>query len=743
MSSEAIAGGSDGNVVRLGLIGGSGLLKSAMLASLANDESTVSTEFGEVKVRSGMLSPQIKVVVVQRHACDPACDYSPPHLVNYKAIMQCLKKLDVQAVVGVCSVGSMKVHISTGTIVIPDDFFCPWNVMSTFPDHRAHNIPGMNPALRGEMLTALFNGGLRPLDGGVYFNSSGPRFETKSEIRFMSQFGDIVGMTAAHEAELAKELDIPYAILAAVDNMANGIGEKITMDAFYKDQAKNKAKVEDAVHVVLSHFIAYPDILLRLQEAEQETAAEQLKTTAAYDTIIHAGHIVTVDEENRVLEKHALVIKDKKIIDLLPSTDADTKYGAFSSGSSEIIRLNDAVLMPGLVNAHTHASMVYMRGFGDDMALDTWLTTKIWPAEVRCVSSEFVRQGAQHACAEFIKGGTTCFSDMYFFPEAVAEVIDETGMRGVVGAVLIEFPSNYAGNAEEYLTKAEALLESITSKSSRVTASVAPHSPYAVSNEHLKAAHALAHKYNAVFHTHLHETEREVEDSKAGKRDSQFCHQCETACRPLEAFVDAGIVDKSMVAAHMCYLTDEEIETLAKTQANVVHCPTSNLKLASGFCPVAKLTKAGVNVALGTDGASSNNSLDMFAEMKLAAVLAKGVSKDPEALPAVAALRMATINGAKALGIGSKTGSLEVGKEADVVAVSMADLSSMPTYNVVSQLVYATGRHQVTDVWCAGSRLLRAGELVTIDAGQMRRTADKWKAVLEEIDNAHDGSYKE
>mmetsp|Transcript_9778 Transcript_9778/g.19201 ORF Transcript_9778/g.19201 Transcript_9778/m.19201 type:complete len:749 (-) Transcript_9778:359-2605(-) len=736
--------------VVLGVIGGSGLLKSAMFAPETMTEFVVDTEagFGKVKMYRKELSENLEVVFVQRHAGDIAKPYSPPHLVNFRAIMSAMKQVNVKAIVAVCSVGSMRHHIGMGALVMPDDFFCPQHIMSTFDDARGHNVPGFSEPLRSEILTALFRGGEKVMDGGVYVNSNGPRFETKAEIRFMSQCGEVIGMTGAHEATLARELEIPYAMLAIVDNMANGIGPQLTLEEFFAVQHENQPKIENAVHLVLSHFKVYPDVLLRLGEQELETkSAKSVPPTPSTprepcDEVVHAMSVVTVDSENRVLDNHAVAIKDGKIIDILPSHDADIKYGSFSSDATKVIRCPDCVLMPGLINAHTHTPMVFMRGFSDDLQLDKWLTEKIWPTEVRTVSKEMIREGSRLAIAEFIRGGVTCFSDMYFFPESTAEVIDETGIRGFPGAIVIGFPSNYASGAEDYLDKGRQMIEDYEGRSDRLKFTVAPHSTYSVSEEDLIKSHKLAREKNLPYHIHLHETTKEVEDSERGDRTSSFCHQCDKACRPLKNLFDIGVVDDKFVAAHMVYLNDEEIKQYAAAGAHVVHCPTSNLKLASGFCPVQKLIDAGVNVAIGTDGASSNNSLDMFAEMKLAAILAKGVALEPCAVPATQALRMATINGAKALGIADKVGSLEVGKQADMIAVNLSDLSCLPTYHVVSHLVYACSRHQVSDVWVDGKCLMRNRQLITIDAGKLRRVAEKWQGIISEVDRNHDGTYE-
>jgi len=699
----------------------------------------VQTHFGTIMVRKGVLQGVLEVVFVQRHKSGPSEEYDPPHLVNYKGIMECFMMLRVQAVVAICSVGSLKPHINMGSIVIPDDYFCPSRIISSFTDHQGHTVPEINEEMRKQLLTALFENGFRPLDGGVYVNAHGPRFETKSEIRFMAAYGDIIGMTGAHEATVAKELGLPYGMVTIVDNMANGLGQgKLTLEEFFSEQEKNKPRAEMSVQYILEHFAQYPEILRDISKADGN---EQATNVDECDTVIHAGHIVTVNDKNEVLEGQAIVLHGGKIINILDSSQADKKYGHSSTKTMQVVRLPHSVLMPGLINAHTHSPMVYMRGFADDMDLVPWLTQKVWPVEVRCVSAGFVRNSTQLACAEFIKGGTTCFNDMYFFPENTADVVDEVGIRANIGCILLEFPSNYAQNADQYFEKAEKNIEALAKRSSRVKLTISPHSTYAVSEEHLVAGHTLAKKHGMRFHTHVHETEAEVNDSVNGNRESQFCHNCSKNCRPLKNLVDIGIVDENLVAAHMANITDGEITTFAEKGAHVVHCPTSNLKLASGFCPVAKLLDAGVNVAIGTDGASSNNSLDMFQEIKLAAILAKGLAKDSKSVPAQTAIRMGTINGAKALGIDDKVGSLEVGKQADLIAVDMSGINSAPLFDVVSNLVYATNRTQVSDVWVDGKRLLKSNKLTTLDEGAIRRDATAWREKIIQIDSNHDGSY--
>lgn len=428
------------------------------------------------------------------------------------------------------------------------------------------------------------------------------------------------------------------------------------------------------------------------------------------DTLIHARWIIPVEPTNVALEDHAVAIHNGRIVDLLPSSDAQTKY---EPGSEQ--HLNHHVLIPGLINAHTHASMSLLRGLADDLPLMTWLTEHIWPAEGRWISEEFIADGTRLAIAEMIKGGTTCFNDMYFFPEITGKVSSNAGIRSVVGLILIDFPSAWANNPDEYLQKGLDVHDQFRGHP-LVTTAFAPHAPYTVSNAPLERVRTLADELEIPIHMHVHETAHEVSESETqhGKR-------------PLQRLDELGLLSPALTAVHMTQLNHEEITRFAECGASVVHCPESNLKLASGFCPVSRLVKAGTNVAIGTDGAASNNDLDMFSEMRTTALLGKGFSADASAIPAHMALQMATLNGAKALGISDEVGSLETGKAADITAVDLGALEAQPVYHPISQLVYATGRHQVTDVWIAGKQVLRGGELTTLDSGQIIEKAQEWQ----------------
>jgi 5-methylthioadenosine/S-adenosylhomocysteine deaminase len=437
--------------------------------------------------------------------------------------------------------------------------------------------------------------------------------------------------------------------------------------------------------------------------------ALQMLKMQQVDTLIHARWIIPVEPEG-VLEHHCLAIHAGRIVDLLPDSQAGQRYQA-----AQTLHLNDHALIPGLVNAHTHAAMSLLRGLADDLPLMEWLNKHIWPAESAWVSAEFVQDGTKLAIAEMLRSGTTCFNDMYFFPDVTAKVASQCGMRASIGLIFIDFPSAWAGNPDEYLDKGLAVHDNYRDHP-LIKSTFAPHAPYTVSDAPLSKIVTLAEELDIPIHMHVHETTEEVAHSLAH-------HQV----RPLQRLRDLGLLSPRLLAVHMTQLNDKEIAAFATAGGHVLHCPESNLKLASGFCPVDKLIKAGVNVALGTDGAASNNDLDMFGEMQSAALLAKAVSGDATSVPAAAALRMATLNGARALDLDTETGSLLPGKSADITAVYLGGIETQPVYDPVSHLVYAAGRENVTDVWVAGRHLLKHRVLTTLDEAEILRKGQQWR----------------
>jgi 5-methylthioadenosine/S-adenosylhomocysteine deaminase len=427
------------------------------------------------------------------------------------------------------------------------------------------------------------------------------------------------------------------------------------------------------------------------------------------DSIIVPRWVVPVVPRGQVLEHHAVVVDKGDIVDILPADTVTQRYTATTA-----YHRPDHILMPGLINAHTHAAMALFRGLADDLPLMEWLTGHIWPAETRWVSPEFVRDGTRLAIGEMLLSGTTCFNDMYFFPDTTAEVAEEMGMRAVVGLIVIDAPTAWADNPADYMHKGLAVYDRYKD-SSLITTALAPHAPYTVSDAPLSDVRMYADELDIPIHIHLHETAIEVENAKQT-----------TGVRPLARLDQLGLVNARLVAVHMTQLLEEEISRLAEVGAHVVHCPTSNLKLASGLCPAQQLLDHGVNVALGTDSAASNNTLDMFAEIRHAALLGKITTMNPNSVDAITALEMATINGAKALGLEARVGSLEIGKAADMIALDMNQVSLSPMYQPLSHLVYATERAQVSDVWVGGRAVVEHYQLQNADVARMRTMAQEW-----------------
>ncbi len=414
-----------------------------------------------------------------------------------------------------------------------------------------------------------------------------------------------------------------------------------------------------------------------------------------------------------MLESQAVVVRDGVIEAIAPVAAVAQSHPAL-----ERIALGTHVLIPGLVNAHTHAAMSLMRGLADDLPLMRWLQEHIWPVEAKHVSPRFVRDGTRLACAEMLRGGITCFSDMYFFPEAALEAALACGIRSAHGLIVIEFPSAYASDPADYLRKGLALRDRFGDEP-LASFTLAPHAPYTVSDPTFRQIATFAAELDLPVHIHVHETKDEIERSLAEHR-----------VRPLERLGRLGLLGPNLIAVHAVHLQPDEIEALARHGASVVHCPSSNLKLASGFAPVQALAAAGVNVALGTDGAASNNRLDLFQETRTAALLAKAVAADAQAFPAHAALRAATLGGAHALGLGEKIGSIRPGKAADLVAVDLSGPALQPCYDPVSHLVYAAGREHVSDVWVAGQARLRGGELHANVVSGLENAHELWQNSL-------------
>lgn len=431
------------------------------------------------------------------------------------------------------------------------------------------------------------------------------------------------------------------------------------------------------------------------------------------DTLICARWVVPVAGRQRLLEHHAVAIHHGCVEAVLPIDVARQRYTP-----AEVIELGSHVLLPGLINAHTHAAMNLMRGIANDMPLMPWLAEHIWPIEGEHMSGEFVADGTDLAMAEMLRGGTTCFNDMYYFPDVVADRVDAVGMRAAIGMIVIDFPTVWAANAGEYLDKGLALRDAWRGHE-RISTMFAPHAPYTVSDAPLKKIRTLADEMDLCVHMHVHETAFEVDDAIA-----------KNGARPLARLHDLGLLTPNFLAVHMVHLDAEEIALCARSGVHVLHSPESNLKLASGLCPVQKLIDAGINVALGTDGAASNNDLDMIGEMRSAAFIGKIAAADAAAVSADTVLRMATLGGAEALGLADITGSLTPGKAADLCALDLSAPETSPTFDPIAAVVYNASREQVTDTWVAGKRLLAERRLTTLDEADILARTARWQTVL-------------
>ena len=439
-------------------------------------------------------------------------------------------------------------------------------------------------------------------------------------------------------------------------------------------------------------------------------------TRIGCDLLIEAGWLIPVQPSHLVLENHAVVVHKGLIEAILPIAQANALYAP-----KQHIRRPNAVLMPGLVNAHCHNPMSLMRGVADDLALMPWLNEHIWPIERAVMATDFVADGIELAVAEMLRGGTTCCNENYFFPDAQAQAYQRLGFRAAVSIPVIDFPSAWAKSQDEYFDKGLAVYDQFK-HSPLLSFSMAPHAPYTVCDASFERIRYYSEQLDLPVHCHLHETQQEIIDSLAQYQQ-----------RPISRLDRLGVLNEHLTAVHMTQLTPAEIALCAEHGVSVVHCPQSNLKLASGFCPADALLKAGVNLAIGTDGCASNNDLDMFEELRTAALLAKAVAQDATAFKAFSALHAATWAGAKAMGLEDHIGSLEIGKQADMIAVDLSQLETQPLFDVVSQLVYAGNRSLVSDVWIAGSAKMLERQLTDIDVQRVISTAKKWQHTIQNI----------
>jgi len=434
-------------------------------------------------------------------------------------------------------------------------------------------------------------------------------------------------------------------------------------------------------------------------------------------TLIHPRYLVPVRPQGVVYDAWSVAINDDLIVRLLPRDEAERSFPA-----AEVVELPDHVLLPGLINMHTHSPMNLLRGYADDMSLHVWLRQHIWPAEQEFVGPEFVTDGTRLAIVEMLRGGTTCFNDMYFFPDAIASACQEAGIRASIGVPLIEDQSVSTTDIDEYFEQGLELHRKWQAEP-LLSFTLAPHAPYTVTDETLQRVATYSEERDIPVHLHLLETEWDIKHS--------LQHH---DMHPLRRLKELNLLNSRLQAVHMTQLSMEDISTLAESGAHVVHCPQSNLKLASGICPLASLLEAGINVSLGTDGVASNNDLDLLAEAQTAALLAKGISGNAEAVNAFQALEMMTINGARALGMDTSIGSIEPGKAADFCAIDLSCPETQPLHHVVSQLIYAASRRQVSDVWVAGRRVLESGQLTSIDLEETTSQARQWAARLRVFD---------
>ncbi|MGI9291902.1 MAG: TRZ/ATZ family hydrolase [Gammaproteobacteria bacterium] len=430
--------------------------------------------------------------------------------------------------------------------------------------------------------------------------------------------------------------------------------------------------------------------------------------------IILPRWVIPVEPARQVLNDHAVLIGEGRVLAIQPREQALEDWP-----DTAVIERSDHVLLPGFINTHTHAAMTLLRGYADDLPLQTWLAEHIWPAEGQWVSREFVRDGTDLAILEMIRSGTTCFQDMYFFPDEVAAVAADRGIRAFASMIMLDAPTVWAQDRDEYLNKGLEVHDRYRDHP-LVQTSFAPHAPYTVGDESLERIVTLANQLDVNIHMHVHETAAEVSDAE------------KEGARPLARLDKLGLVNPMLNAVHMTQLEDEEIGLLADRGVHVLHCPESNMKLSSGTCRVADLLKAGVNVALGTDGTASNNDLDMLGELRTAALLAKSHSGDAAAVAAHEALAMATINGAKALGLGDVTGSLKAGKSADMICIDLSVPACQPVHNPLSQVVYSATRDQVSDVWVAGRHLYGENKFTTLDQHEILERTNAWLSKMQQ-----------
>mgnify|MGYP002628391574 CR=1 FL=1 len=433
-------------------------------------------------------------------------------------------------------------------------------------------------------------------------------------------------------------------------------------------------------------------------------------------TIISASWIFTANSDNQLLENHSIVINEGLIVDILQSANVFDFYQA-----DDVYQLTNQLLIPGLINAHTHLGMTLLKGFADDLSLSVWLNEHIWPAEKNFVSPQFVSDGSRLAMAEMLKSGITTFNDMYFYPQSTAEVANEVGMRANIGLVVLDFPTNYASDPQDYLNKGFIFRDSWRDNA-LISTSIAPHAPYSVSDEAFKLISTYAEQLQMNIHTHLHETTAEVKESLQRYNMT-----------PIQRLDKLGILGPNLTAAHCVHLDSTDTSLIEKNQVSIIHNPSSNMKLGSGIADIKSFFDRGINIGLGTDSSASNNRLDIITEMRATLLLHKANYQDAEFLKPVDVIRMATINAARAIGLDSKIGSIEKGKRADITAINLDSIECQPCYDPLSTFLYSCDKSAVSNVWIDGDIKLRKHLLVNIDEDKLLHTTKLWQQKIKKI----------
>ena len=427
------------------------------------------------------------------------------------------------------------------------------------------------------------------------------------------------------------------------------------------------------------------------------------------DTIINSRWILPIKPKNKVLENSSIVINNSVILDIDSTDIINNRYE-----SKNLYNLNDHCVMPGFINNHTHLSMSLFKGIADDLNLDEWLRNEIWPLETKHVNEEFVELGSKLAIIELIKSGSTCFNDMYFFPEVTAYASLELGIRASLGLITIDFPSNYAQNSGEYLEKGLAIRDKLKNET-LVSFTMAPHAPYTVGDDTLKKIFTLSNELDLPVHMHIHETENEIKESI--KKYNQ---------RPIERLMKLGLINPNFIGIHAVHLNSTDISILSKNKANLVSCPISNLKLGSGIPNATLQNLEKINLSFGTDGSASNNKLDILSEARLGSLLLKGISKDATKFNSNTVLECLTINAAKSLGMENIIGSVEKNKAADLIAINFKKITSQPIFKPVSHIVNATDRENISHSWVNGKCIMEDRNVLTIDENLINQKVQRF-----------------